>query len=251
MDDEGLRLTDWVLVEGDRLEKSADYDVYRDVMIKAKRYLSEHCEWEDVAQLLDAAISGLATVLEVEIGEDPGRGLARLVRVERSAGKHLKLLELRAGAHGMLRDRREQYRAYSEWLEAAPRNHDRRLTIVKAQRRIRIEIEREDGEIALGLEGPKRRLVRRGLSSFGHDAGKGPEEFDESFREELRDWQASKGHAKTGYLTAEQAKALMDEGETAEERVQLTGKRWSSAYPSCGTGLLPFPVLRRSCACGW
>ena len=217
LDDEGLRLADWVLLEGDRLE-SADYDVYRDVMIRAKRYLSEHCEWEAVAKILDAAITGVATVLKAEIVNDARRGLARLVRVEASAGKHLKLLELRAQAHKSLGERREQDRAYSEWLEVALRTHPRRLDILKTQREIRVEIKREDDERALGLDGRERNLVRKGLSSLGHDAGEGPAEFDEPFREELRSWQASNGRLKTGYLTAEQAKALMAEGEAVEER---------------------------------
>ena len=56
--------------------------------------------------------------------------------------------------------------------------------------------------------------------SFGHDGGEGSAEFDTRFRVALQRWQASNGRVKTGYLTAEQAKALMDAGRAAEERKQ-------------------------------
>ena len=234
LEDEGMTLGDWVLVEGDRLEKAArletaDYEFYRDVMIDAKRHLADHCKWSDVARIMDVAIAGLAKELgaEIERGARGARsGLERLRRVEASAGKHLKLLELlelRARAHELLGERREQDRAYSEWLKLAPRTEeyrDRLLDILKAKRRIRKEIRAEDDEILLELDGPKRSLVRRGLLSFGHDGGEGSAEFDTRFRVALQQWQASNGRVKTRYLTADQAKALMDAGRAAEEREQ-------------------------------
>ena len=228
LEDEGMTLADWVLFEGDRLEEAArletaDYEFYRDVMIDAKRHLADHCEWTDVSTIMDVAIAGLAKELGAEIERGARSGLERLRRVEASAGKHLKLLELRARAHELLGERREQDRAYSEWLEVAPRTEeyrDRRLDILKAKRRIRAEIRAEDDEISLELDGPQRSLVRRGVLSFGHDGGEGSAEFDTRFRVALQRWQASNGRVKTGYLTADQAKALMDAGRAAEERKQ-------------------------------
>ena len=222
LEDEGVTLADWVLLEGDRLV-GGDYEVYRDVMIRAKRHLADHCGWEPVATIMEDAISGLATVLEAEIERDPRLGLARLLRIEASAGKHLKLLHLRARANELLGERREQDRAYSQWLGLAPRTpeyRDQRLAILKAKRRIHAEIAAEDDENALGLDGGKRSLVRRGLVSFGYDGGEGAAGFGALFRVALRAWQAKNERRETGYLTADQAEALMAAGRAAEKRAQ-------------------------------
>ena len=103
-------------------------------------------------------------------------------------------------------------------LAIAPDDSAVLLPILQAQARIRAEIGAKDGELALGLAGPQRSLVRQGLASFGFDGGEGPGGFDASFREVLRSWQASQDDPATGYLTGEQAQALMNAGRAAEER---------------------------------
>ena len=213
----GQKLKHWALLTEHRL-KTGDKGYFLDVLVQAKTYLAEHCEWDRVSKILDIAISGLAKELGANIEEKPGEGLEELLNVEASAGKHLVLLELRARAYELLGNRREQDRAYTEWLEIAPDDSAVVLPILEKQERIRVEIEREDNEIALGLDGAKRSLVRRGLASFGHDGGEGSAEFDASFRVALRSWQAKNERVETGYLTADQAQALMAEGRAVEER---------------------------------
>ena len=219
---EPITLGDWVWLEGDRLV-TADYEGYRDVIIKAKRYLADHCGWEGLDEFLGKAISGLAKELEKEIKRDLHLGLERLLRAEAAAGRHRVLLELRARAYKSLGDRRQEDRAYSEWLDLVPQTpeyKDQRIDILNARALARAEIKREDAERALELGGPERSLVRRGLSSFGFDGGEGTAEFDEPFREELRSWQAKNERTKTGYLTKDQSEALMAAGRAAEKRAQ-------------------------------
>ena len=218
-DEAGRKLKHWALLTERKLE-TGDYDYFLKVLVKAETYLADHCEWERVAKILDVAIAGLAKELKSKIEEDPRLGLEQLLNVEASAGKHLVLLRLRARAYEMLGDRRKQDRAYAEILAVAPDDPAVLLPILEAQDRIRLEMKREDDELALGLDGPKRSLVRRGVLSFGHDGGEGSAEFDTRFRVALQRWQASNGRVKTGYLTADQAKALMDAGRAAEERKQ-------------------------------
>ena len=215
-----ITLADWVFLAGERL-RTANFKETAELLVQAKVHLADHCEWDEVSGIMAAAISGLVQELRAEIERGARSGLERLRRVEASAGKHLELLDLRARAHELLGERREEDRAYLEWLKLAPRTEEyraRRLAVLKAQARIRAEIAAEDGEIALGLDGPKRSLVRRGLASFGYDGGEGPAEFDASFRVALRSWQAKNDRKETGYLTADQAQALMAEGRAAEER---------------------------------
>ena len=219
VDEPGRKLKDWALLTDHQLNTGGyDYGDLLEVLVKAKTYLAEHCEWDRVAKIMDAVISGLAQELGAAIERGARTGLEQLLAVEESAGRHLALLRLRARAYELLEDRREQDRAYTEILEIAPDDPAVRLPILEAQDRIRIEIGREDAENALGLGGSERSLVRRGLSSFGFDVGEGPAELDKSFRAVLRSWQSSKGYLDTGYLTREQVQALMAEGRAAQER---------------------------------
>ena len=219
VDEPGRKLKDWALLTDHQLKTGGyDYGDLLEVLVKAKTYLAEHCEWDRVAKIMDAVISGLAQELGAAIERGARTGLEQLLAVEESAGRHLALLRLRARAYELLEDRREQDRAYTEILEIAPDDPAVRLPILEAQDRIRIEIGREDAENALGLGGSERSLVRRGLSSFGFDVGEGPAELDKSFRAVLRSWQSSKGYLDTGYLTREQVQALMAEGRAAQKR---------------------------------
>ena len=211
---DGRTLADWVLVAGVRLD-SGDH---LNLMVEAKSHLADHCGWDAVAGIMDAAVAGLAEELGAAIERNARSGLERLARVEASAGRHLPLLRLRAHAHKRLGERREEERAYSEWLDAAPPDNPERLEVLMAQDRVRAGIAAEDGEVALGLDGRRRSLVRRGLTSFGFAGGVGTAPLGAPFRVALRSWQASTGNAETGHLTAGEAEALIAEGRAVEER---------------------------------
>ena len=128
-------------------------------------------------------------------------GLERLARVEASAGRHLPLLRLRAHAHKRLGERREEERAYSEWLDAAPPDNPERLEVLMAQDRVRAgDCGRGRRGSRSGLDGRRRSLVRRGLTSFGFAGGVGTAPLGAPFRVALRSWQASTGNAETGHL---------------------------------------------------
>ena len=74
----------------------------------------------------------------------------------------------------------------------------------------------------LGLERAARRLVQQGLAAVGYEPGPADGLFGGGTtrtRQAIRAWQAAKGMAETGYLTREQADALMALGqEVAEAR---------------------------------
>ena len=212
-----IKLANWALLTEHRLN-TGSYAYFLEVLVRAQTYLADHCNWDRVARILDVATAGLAEELGARIERDPDGGLEELLRVEASAGKHLALMRLRVRAYEMLGVLEEQDRAYTEMLAIAPDDRAVLLPILQAQARIRAEIGAKDGELALGLAGPQRSLVRQGLASFGFDGGEGPGGFDASFREVLRSWQASQGDPATGYLTREQAQALMNAGRAAEER---------------------------------
>ena len=214
---DGSILSDWVLYAKEERLKSRDY---LKLMVEAKILLAEHCRWDAVSDIMDAAVSGLAEELGTAIERDARSGLERLERVEASAGRHLALLRLRARAHARLDGLREEELAYAEWLAAAPTDHPDRLDVLKARRRVQDQITIKGAEDALGLDGRRRSIVRRGLRVLGVAAGEGSAEFDAAFRILLRSWQTSNGHAGTGYMTADQMGILIAEGRAAEEREQ-------------------------------
>ena len=214
---DGMMLSDWILLAQEVRLKDGEY---LNLIVEAKTLLSEHCGWDAVSDIMDAAVSGLAEELGTAIERDARSGLKRLKRVEASAGRHLALLRLRAQAHARLNGLREEKQAYTEWLAVAPADHPDRLAVLMAQRRIQARITIRDAEDALGLDGRRRSLVRRGLRVLGVATGEGNAEFDDTFRVLLRSWQTSNGHAETGYLTADQAGALVAEGRADEEREQ-------------------------------
>ena len=218
-DEGGLKLKHWALLTEHELE-AGDRKYFLKVLVQAKTYLEQHCQWERVKKILAVAIAGLAKELDAEIKENTRRGLQRLLNVEESAGPHLELLLLRASAHEKLGNLREQARAYNEILAMNPDDPAVLLPILKARERIHDEIAAEDSENALELGGRERSLVRRGLASFDHDAGEGSAEFDTRFRVALEEWQASNGRTVTSYLKEDEARALIAAGRAAEERAQ-------------------------------
>ena len=80
----------------------------------------------------------------------------------------------------------------------------------------------EDG---LGLGRAERVAVQRGLSSLGLEVGPADGVFGVRTRTALRGWQTDKGLEETGYLTREQAEALVALGREAEAREEAEEAR--------------------------
>ena len=77
-------------------------------------------------------------------------------------GPHRALMLVRAGAHALLGERREEEQAYRDWLEVAG-DHAERPAVLIAQERVLEQLAIEDEERALGIDGRSRSLVRLGL----------------------------------------------------------------------------------------
>ena len=74
----------------------------------------------------------------------------------------------------------------------------------------------EAAEAGLGLSRADRRLIQLGLLAEGFNVGKADGLIGNRTRAALRQWQASRGAAATGYLDATAAKALLASGEAQE-----------------------------------
>ncbi len=82
---------------------------------------------------------------------------------------------------------------------------------------------RECLEAGLGLDRAARRLVQRGLGAVGQEPGPVDGLFGgpgAQTREAIREWQKAKRLEATGYVTEEQAAALMELGRAAQEAAQ-------------------------------
>ena len=71
-------------------------------------------------------------------------------------------------------------------------------------------------EKSLGLERSERRRIQIALASLGFDPGPADGLFGPRTRRVIGEWQRGKGYEKTGYLTEEQADALVALIEEAE-----------------------------------
>ena len=71
-------------------------------------------------------------------------------------------------------------------------------------------------EAALGLGIRERRLIQMGLLAEGHDLGKADGLIGKRTRVALKQWQASRGEAATGYLDVGSGKSLLAAGERYE-----------------------------------
>ncbi len=78
----------------------------------------------------------------------------------------------------------------------------------------------EAAEAGLGLSRADRRLIQLGLLAEGFDVGKADGLIGKRARAALRQWQASRGEAATGYLDVAAAKALLASGEAQEAQEQ-------------------------------
>lgn len=76
----------------------------------------------------------------------------------------------------------------------------------------------ESAENRLGLTRAEHRLIQLGLLAAGHDLGKADGLIGAKTRAALRQWQASRGEAVTGYLDVESSKLLLAAGEQAAAR---------------------------------
>ena len=76
-------------------------------------------------------------------------------------------------------------------------------------------------EQALGLKRADRILVQRGLNGLKLDAGPADGLYGPKTRGALRKWQVLKGLAATGYVTADQAKALVATGREVKVAVGI------------------------------
>ena len=108
--------------------------------------------------------------------------------------------------------------AYEAYRSSYPRGRH----VGEARRRLReLELaEAERVEVSLELRREERVMVQRGLASLGHDVGGADGVLGERTRRALRSWQGEKGLEETGYLTREQADALMAMGRELEEEAK-------------------------------
>ena len=81
----------------------------------------------------------------------------------------------------------------------------------------------------LGLERAERILVQRGLVALDYSAGVADGLFGPATRKAIRAWQAAKEFAVTGYLTRDQADALIAQGARGRSaggrRTEAAGRR--------------------------
>ena len=100
-------------------------------------------------------------------------------------------------------------------------------------------------ERQLGLDRAERELIQRGLAAVGHDPGPADGLFSPQTRSAIWAWQKAKGLAETGYVTGEQAEALMVMGAQVARRDQIRelekemhaayqAQRWVDAYAKLG-----------------
>ena len=81
----------------------------------------------------------------------------------------------------------------------------------------------------LGLERAARILVQQGLRALEYEVGAADGLFGPATRAALRQWQAGKEFAGTGYLTREQAEALVAAGHQAVEEEEARQRQRAEA----------------------
>ena len=75
----------------------------------------------------------------------------------------------------------------------------------------------KESEASLGLERPERRLIQEGLASLGFSPGPADGLFGRRTREAIRQYQGEKGFTETGYLSADEAQALVEVGKESHK----------------------------------
>ena len=80
-------------------------------------------------------------------------------------------------------------------------------------------------EAVLSLKRSEFRLIQLGLAAAGYDPGPADGLIGEKTRAALRQWQASRGEAATGYLDVASAKLLLASGEAREAEKQEASRQ--------------------------
>ena len=112
----------------------------------------------------------------------------------------------------------------------------------------------EDVESSLGLGRGARRMVQAGLSSLGYEPGPADGLFGARTRDAIRRYQGEKGFEATGYLRAEESRALVALGEeSARAQAEATRQRGATSgarAPGEGTGSAVSGLCGVSGGCG-
>ncbi|MDE0058153.1 MAG: ankyrin repeat domain-containing protein [Defluviicoccus sp.] len=123
---DGYTLGDWRLLSADRLKRG---DHIR-LVVEARAHLRKHCDWSGAREVLDLAVSGLASSIRLSGKKDANRALARISEIEGSSGEHPVLQRLQARAHRLLGAYAQEEAAHRRWLRLVPETHpDRRATL--------------------------------------------------------------------------------------------------------------------------
>ena len=161
----------------------------------------------------------------------PGEAVAALKGYVERAGRegryYREALGLLLEAEELLARETARERAEREKAERAERARE------EAAREARAAASFEE---ALGLDYAARVGVQRGLASLGMEVGSADGVFGDRTRAALGRWQARRGLAATGYLTRDQAEALVAAGRRAErekaERERAVGRVFRDC-PEC------------------
>ena len=161
----------------------------------------------------------------------PGEAVAALKGYVERAGRegryYREALGLLLEAEELLARETARERAEREKAERAERARE------EAAREARAAASFEE---ALGLDYAARVGVQRGLASLGMEVGSADGVFGDRTRAALGRWQARRGLAATGYLTRDQAEALVAAGRRAErekaERERAVGRAFRDC-PEC------------------
>ena len=132
----GYTLGDWRLLAADRLERGD----HAGLAVEAKAHLRDHCDWSGAREVLDLAVTGLASGIRLSGKGDARRALARIAEIEGSTGEHPVLLGLRARAHRLLGAYAEEEKTHRRWLRVAPDAHPGRRATLMAMLRARVVV---------------------------------------------------------------------------------------------------------------
>ena len=204
----GRTLGDWRLLASDRLKRGD----HAQLIVEAKAHLRNHCNWNGAREVLDLAVSRLASGIRLSGKGDARRALARISEIEGSAGEHPALLELRARAHRMLGEYAQEEVALSSWLRVAEGTHPDRRETLYAQTRARAAV--SDG--------------KRFSDSLGRV-------FSASAKEDSSGW--TDLHYAAVLNLSGAVMALVDAGVHADVRLKNDSSRFGEALPDTLVGL--------------
>ena len=133
---DGYTLGDWRLLSADRLKRGD----HTRLVVEARAHLRKHCNWSGAREVLDLAVSGLASSIRLSGKKDASRALVRISEIEGSAGEHPVLQRLRARAHRLLGAYAQEEAAHRRWLRLVPETHPDRRTTLHALMRARAAV---------------------------------------------------------------------------------------------------------------